>query len=348
MADINKNFQEEILAPSRPVSLDLVRNKGFQIIDVRSPGEFQQGTIPGAVNIPLFDDDERGVIGTLYRHAGHGEAVTKGFELVERNLATLVESFQPYRRETIVIFCARGGMRSRSVVNLLKQYGYSVFQLEGGYKKYRHDILARLESFAPKLIVLHGLTGCGKTRILQELDNSIDLEDLACHRSSLFGAIDREPRNQRAFESHLVQTLEFLDTEPYFIEGESRKIGRVFIPAPLAMAMKRGIFVLVNCSLETRIRRIIADYPVEDEKTLEQIETILNSLRQKMGNRAVDTMCSYLRQGRLEELVRQLLVDYYDRRYGNCMSEYSYALEISSEDISEAADRLREFRISLA
>ncbi|BCL62827.1 tRNA 2-selenouridine(34) synthase MnmH [Desulfomarina profundi] len=345
MADLKKNFQEAILAPSRPVSLDFARNKGFRIIDVRSPGEFQQGTIPGAVNIPLFDDDERGVIGTLYRHAGHGEAVSKGFELVESNLATLVESFQPYRGETIVIFCARGGMRSRSVVNLLERYGYSVFQLEGGYKKYRHEILARLESFAPKLIVLHGLTGCGKTRILQELDNSIDLEDLARHRSSLFGAIDREPRNQRAFESHLVQALESLGPEPYFIEGESRKIGRVFIPGPLAMAMKHGVLVLVKCSLETRVKRIIADYPVEDEKTLEQIETILNSLRQKMGNQAVNTMCSNLRQGRLEELVRQLLVDYYDRRYGNCMSDYSYSLEISSENISQAARRLQEFRI---
>ncbi|WP_457577554.1 tRNA 2-selenouridine(34) synthase MnmH [Desulfomarina sp.] len=339
-------FREAILAPSKPVSLELVRKQeeDFRIIDVRSPGEFRKGTIPGAVNLPLFDNDERSIIGTLYRHAGHGEAVARGFELVEENLASLVRSFRPYKKEKIVIFCARGGMRSRSVVNLLEQNGYSVFQLEGGYKKYRHDVLSRLENFAPKLIVLHGLTGCGKTRILQKLDNGIDLEDLARHRSSLFGAIDRQPRNQRAFESHLVRVIDTLGEEPYFIEGESRKIGKVFIPRPLAMAMKNGIFVLVKCSLETRVRRIIADYPVEDEKTLQQIELILNSLRQKMGNRAVDTMCSNLRQGRLEELVRQLLVDYYDKRYGNCMSDYHYVLELSSENISQAADRLREFR----
>jgi tRNA 2-selenouridine synthase len=346
----NNTFREAILAPSRPVPLELVREQeeDFRIIDVRSPGEFSKGTIPGAVNLPLFDDDERGIIGTLYRHAGHGEAVDRGFELVEKSLASLVRSFRPYRDKKIVIFCARGGMRSRSVVNLLERYGYTAYQLEGGYKKYRHDTLARLEKFSPKLIVLHGLTGCGKTRILQKLDNAIDLEGLAHHRSSLFGAIDRQPRTQRAFESHLVRTIDSLGKEPYFIEGESRKIGKVFIPQSLAMAMKNGIFVLIKCSLETRIRRIIADYPVEDEKTLEQIEIILNSLRQKMGNRAVDTLCSNLRQGRLEDLVRQLLTDYYDKRYGNCMSDYSYVLELSSENILQAAERLRGFRASLA
>lgn len=330
---------------SRSVTLEGALENHHQIIDVRSHKEFAEGSIPEAINIPLFDDDEREIIGILYRHAGHSEAVGRGFELVEKKLSVLVNLFLPYKNKgmTITIFCARGGMRSRSVVNLLEQSGYKASQLEGGYKKYRHDVLTKIDRFRPGLIVIHGLTGTGKTRILQELDNAIDLEDLAQHRSSLFGAIDRTPRNQRAFDSHLVQIIQSLGEEPYFIEGESRKIGRVFIPKSLAMAMKEGIYVRVNCSIETRIRRIIADYPVADENTLYELEKILNSLRQKMGHREVDRLCMLLKKGNFEDLVRTLLLDYYDKRYSNCMSDYRYKLELSSEDINAAVVQLTTF-----
>lgn len=332
---------------SRAIPLEQAVENLYQIIDVRSRKEFSEGSIPGAVNIPLFDDDEREVIGTLYRHAGQSQAVEKGFTLIEKKFSALVESFLPYRNTPLAIFCARGGMRSRSVVNLLEHFGYEAYQLVKGYKQYRHDIIKCLDSFRPRLIVVHGLTGTGKTRILQELDNTIDLEDLAQHRSSLFGAIDRIPRKQKEFESLLVETVRSLGEPPYFIEGESRKIGGVFIPKPLALAMKEGIFVRVNCSMETRIKRIIEDYPVADENTLAQLEQILNSLRQKLGHKKIDRLCSLLRKGTLEELVRSLLLDYYDKRYGNSMSDYCYALELSSENISTAAAQLEDFRSSL-
>ncbi len=332
---------------SRVVTLEKAVEDSHQIVDVRSHKEFLEGSIPGAVNLPLFDDDERGVIGTLYRHAGHLQAVDKGFELVEKKFSSLVESFLQYKDRPLTIFCARGGLRSRSIVNLLEHFGYESYQLEGGYKQYRHNIIEFLDGFRPRLIVIHGLTGTGKTRVLQELDNAIDLEDLAQHRSSLFGAIDRIPRKQREFESFLAESVRFLGESPYFVEGESRKIGRVFIPKSLAMAMKEGICVKVNCSIETRIKRIIEDYPVADENCLAQIEQILNSLRQKMGNTKIDRLCTLLRKGNFEELVRTLLLDYYDKRYSNSMSDYSYELELSSEDISEAAAELEGFRASL-
>ena len=332
---------------NRVIGLDEAQATGHRIIDVRSAGEFVTGTIPGAINIPLFDEDERGVIGTIYRHGGHAQAVDQGFEYVEKKLAALVDFFELFRDQPLAICCARGGMRSLSVVNLLARAGFTACQLKGGYKEYRRDVLERLESFQPRLIVIHGLTGTGKTRILQRLKRAIDLEDLAGHRSSLFGGLDRQPSNQRTFESRLAETIATLGEEPYFIEGESRKIGRVFIPKPLAQAMKRAVLVNIHCSLETRIARIIEDYPVTDGEILQQMDAILRSLKQKMGAELVERMCGLLREGKLPELVRILLVEYYDKRYGKSMSEYQFALDISAEDIDAAAARLEEFRRSL-
>ncbi len=329
---------------NQSIQLEEALARGHQIVDVRSAGEFLAGSIPGAVNVPLFDDDERSVIGTIYRHGGHEQAVDQGFLYVEKKLSELLSAFQPFQARPVTIFCARGGMRSLSVVNLLNQADFMAFQLAGGYKRYRHNVLDRLDHFQPKLIVIHGLTGTGKTRILQQLDPAIDLEDLAGHRSSLFGGLDRQPSSQRSFESRLVLAIGSLGREPYFIEGESRKIGRVFIPQPLAVAMQNAVLVNVHCSLETRINRIIEDYPVTNAAMRNQIEAILKSLKQKMGGSQVDEMCLLLRNGQLPELVRLLLVDYYDKRYSRGMSNYQYALELSSEDIDAAAVRLAEFR----
>ena len=337
-----------ILAKTAPV-LDLQQAlaTGHCIIDVRSAAEYSGGTIPGAVNIPLFDDDERGAIGTLYRHGGHAQAVEAGFLFVEKKLAELLSAFQPFCSRPLAICCARGGMRSLSLVNLLNQAGFTAGQLRGGYKAYRRDVLLRLESFAPRLIVIHGLTGTGKTRILQRLSPAIDLEELAGHRSSLFGGLDRDPSNQRTFESRLAEKIASLGEEPYFIEGESRKIGRVFIPKPLAVAMKEAVLVNIHCRLETRIQRIIEDYPVSDAEIRQQIEGILRSLKQKMGVEQVEQMCSLLHRGELPELVRILLLEYYDKRYGKSMSDYRFALDLSAEDIDEAAARLEAFRRTL-
>jgi tRNA 2-selenouridine synthase len=333
---------------SRRIPLEEALAGGHQIIDVRSAGEFIAGTIPGAINVPLFDDDERSVIGTIYRHGGHEQAVEQGFDYVQKKLSELLAAFQPFASNPLTVCCARGGMRSLSVVNLLLQSGYQAFQLEGGYKAYRHNVLSRLDNFQPKLIVIHGLTGSGKTRILRKLTSAIDLEDLAEHRSSLFGGLDRTPSNQRTFESRLAQVIGSLGKEPYFIEGESRKIGRVFIPQPLAKAMQEAVLVKVDCRLETRINRIIEDYPVADVAMRKRIENILKSLRRNMGNNQVEKMCMLLRNGQLHELVRILLVEYYDKRYSKSMCDYRYQLELSSESIDEAVAGLAEFRSTLS
>ncbi len=335
----------EILAgDATQIGVEDALAKGYLLIDVRSFEEFSHGTIPGAVNVPLFDEDERSVIGTIYKHGGHEQAIDRGFGIVEEKLAELLGAFEEYAGRKIAVFCARGGMRSLSVVNLLNQTGYEACQVIGGYKKHRHDVLDRLEQFTPELIVIHGLTGTGKTRILQKLEDNIDLEELAMHRSSIFGGLDREPSNQRDFESKLALSIVKLNREPYFIEGESRKIGRVFMPKPLAIAMKKGILVNVHCRLETRISRILEDYPVETLERIDQFEIILTSLKQKMGSSKVEQMIDLLHKKQIAELVRILLVEYYDKRYKKSMSNYSFALDLSSENIAEAAAELQSFR----
>lgn len=309
--------------------------------------ESKGGSIPGAVNVPIFDGDERSLVGTIYRHVGKEPAIAKGFEVVEQKIHDLLKALDSYRGERLAVFCARGGMRSRSMVNLLNRSGFRAFQVEGGYKKYRTGVLEALETLRPGLIVIHGLTGTGKTRILHHLSPAIDLEGLAGHRSSLFGAIGLNPSNQRTFESGLAHVAEELGEEPWFIEGESRKIGRVFMPKSLAEAMKEAVLVRVDCSIETRISRIIDDYQIEDQKTLDEVETILRSLKRSLGAKTVEELCSLLKQDRLRDLVRILLLEYYDKRYSRSMSDYHYQLELSSEDIEEAATQLQEFRQTL-
>lgn len=329
---------EDILAFSAAITGD------YRIVDVRSPGEYRDGSLPGAINLPIFDNDERSLVGTIYRHGGRDAAIDTGFDLVQARLDQLLAGFAPYRGERLAVFCARGGMRSRSVVNLLRQNGFEAWQLTGGYKQYRQQLLTTLAGFMPPLIVLHGLTGTGKTRLLQRLPEVIDLEDLAQHQSSLFGGINRQPRSQKWFDSHLHQVICRLGLPPYFIEGESRQLGSIYLPAGLAQAMKDGRLVLVTASLATRVARIVEDYPLQDDQAVRQVETILQSLKRRLGGPLVATLCRLLHQDRLAELVEILLLEYYDKRYLNLLDSYRYDLRVSSEDLDEAAALLADAR----
>ncbi|PIE73253.1 MAG: tRNA 2-selenouridine(34) synthase MnmH [Deltaproteobacteria bacterium] len=341
-------LQREILRESEMVvAYREALDSGYLLVDVRSAAEFHRGALPGAINIELFDSDERAHIGTIYKHGGQTRAIEQGFACVEAKLEGLLLDFEPYKNRTIAIYCARGGMRSRSVVNLLRLKGYSAFQIEGGYKSYRQEVLDFLAHFRPRLIVLHGYTGVGKTRIIQGLKESIDLEELAQHRSSLFGGLDRKPSTQCTFETRLHEAALAIGDEPFFVEGESRKIGRVYIPTAFARSMKEAVLVNIDCSLQTRIARIVEDYPIKDERQRGEIEAILLSLKQKLGRVLVEKMCDFLQKDQLNELVHILLVEYYDKRYAMSMRDYTFALQISSENIAEAITTLNHYRKTL-
>jgi len=312
---------------------------------VRTAEEFAKGSIPGARSFPLFDDLERAEIGTIYKQVGRDAAVVKGLEFFEPRLQQFLLTLSAIKSQQLVVYCARGGMRSASVVRLLQENGFSVSQMQGGYKYYRQFVLRQLENPVPPLIVLHGKTGVGKTLLLEKLPDHLDLEGLAQHRSSLFGAIHKIPRTQKDFEALLVQKLSELPEDLFlFVEGESRKVGQVFIPQTFANAMKSGKLVLLSAELETRISRIVEEYNICDAKSIQQIDSILQSLKVALGKVKVEQLRLWLKQGKIENIVHMLLVDYYDPRYQHSMSGYDFALELSAEDLSQSAEELITFR----
>ena len=320
-------------------------------MDVRAPTEFAKGAIAGAVNIPLFSNLERADIGTIYKHRGREDAIRQGLAFIGPRLEAFAEAFAPYRERNLVVYCARGGMRSNAVVTFLGALGFRVQQLPGGYKAYRNHLPAALERrVPPRLVVIHGQTGVGKTALLGELPNALDLEGLARHRSSLFGGVNLKPRTQQHFEAHLLRALEGLDpARPVWVEGESRKVGQVVLPEGLRRAMRDATCVLVTASVPTRVRRIIAEYGGgRDAATLEQLVAALERLRGFFGAEETARLAALVRAGELAPVVETLLLRYYDPRYRHAMRHYRYALEVSSEDLPAAAAELRRFGAQVA
>ena len=315
------------------------------LIDVRTAQEYEKGSIPDAFNYPLFDNLERAEIGVIYRKIGKNAAVVKGLEFFEPRIQQFLSSLTDLKSKRLVVFCARGGMRSASVVRLLQYQGFQAAQLQGGYKSYRSYVLRQLRKPVPPLIVLHGRTGVGKTLLLKKLPDHLDLEEFAGHRSSLFGAINKMPQTQKNFEALLAKKiLELPNTRPVFIEGESRKVGKVFIPQSLAEAMKYGTLVLLQASFDTRIRRIVEEYKICDEQTFLQTDSILQSMQKVLGKKKAEQLRQWLRKGEFENIVHVLLEEYYDPRYQHAMRMNEYALKLSAEDLNSAAEKLVQFR----
>ena len=313
------------------------------VVDVRAPGEFAKGAIHGAVNLPLFEDAERAEIGTLYKMMGKDKAIHRGLEMLNPRLAEYAERFAPYLGRRVVVYCARGGMRSESVVALLQAIGHDAVQLPGGYKAFRNFALEVMEhGLPPRLIVIHGCTGTGKTLLLQRLPNHLDLEDLAQHRSSVFGGIHLQPRTQQHFEAHLVSALAGLDyTRPVWVEGESRKIGDVFMPDALRVAMDAAPCVLVEASMEVRVARIIAEYGQITDVAKTEGVAALRTLTPLLGRDQVEHMAEQVMRGELAPVVETLLRGHYDKRYTHAMRNYRFGLRLSSDGLDDAVAQLR-------
>ncbi|MBC8328167.1 MAG: tRNA 2-selenouridine(34) synthase MnmH [Planctomycetes bacterium] len=342
-------------------------------MDLRSPREFAEDHLPGAVNVPLFDDRQRAVVGTLYAKESADAAYEAGLEMVEERLAGLLEevldvpvaadAWRPRFRELtawgrdgrfqeavewtapdplpaspIVLNCWRGGMRSRSVVALLQALGERrAVHLSGGYKAYRAWVRQRLVELEPTmpLIVLRGPTGVGKTRILAAIEReapgtTIDLEGFAQHRSSVLGDVGLAPVSQKAFETALIARLAQLGPPPWFVEGESRKVGDAVVPEPLFEAMEAAVQVRIDGSLEHRVGVLAADYLPTQEHASE-LRDRLPFLEKRLGKKWTGQLSAWLDQGDWRRVAEVLLERYYDPRYGHHDQRRRWALEIDAE-----------------
>lgn len=290
-------------------------------LDVRSPLEFAVDHIPGAVNVPILDDAQRAIVGTLYRQEGPAAAWERARAEVSPRLEEILAEIQERARgRSLVVYCWRGGARSQVVLEFLDHRGIPAWRLGDGYKGYRRYVRETLETMDyPPFATLYGLTGCGKTRILEILEEQgagvLHLERAANHRGSVFGGVGRgDQPSQKAFESTILASLRAVPAGTrVFIEGESRRIGRLFIPEPLFGHLRAAPRILVYDTLENRTGRILREYL--DPAGQGELRGALRHLTRRLGKTRVEGYLGLLEGGQTRELVRSLLAEYYDPLY---------------------------------
>jgi len=299
----------------------LLKSEDHLIIDVRSPLEYEKGHVPGAKNIALFTNNERSVVGTLYKQEGKQSAILQGLDLVGPKLADYIKLVKSMTdKETVFVYCARGGMRSGSFGWLLSTYGYNVIVLESGYKAYRNFIL---EQFDKQLgfIVLSGKTGTGKTLLLHKykLENKqiIDLEALACHKGSVFGGIGQEQPTQEQFENYLGFLISQFDaSQKVWIEDESRHIGKRMIPTGLWDQMRKAPLQIIEKTKKERATLLMNEYEYCSNQDLLKAVSCLDK---HLGSLRCLQAQELLNQNKRYEFCMMLL-NHYDKAY-----EFSFA-----------------------
>ena len=313
----------------------LTLSKKHPVIDVRAPSEFAQGHIPGAENIPLFSDEERRVVGTAYKQVNRESAMYKGLDFAGKKLVALAKQGEKTagNGKTLLVHCWRGGMRSKSMVWLFETMGISCYLLEGGYKSYRSFILGKFEE-PLKIIVLGGRTGSGKTDILHHLEKMgeqvVDLEGLANHKGSAFGALGEAPQpTTEQFENLLHHDLSGLDPKKLtWIEDESRNVGRCVIPGGFYQQMKKSRIVFLDISRELRAGHLVkhyAGFKAEELKAcIHKISRRLGGDRTREALEAVDS--SDFR------LTAMITLQYYDKSYMFSLEKNHKAHEVLKSD----------------
>ncbi|MDP4091336.1 MAG: tRNA 2-selenouridine(34) synthase MnmH [Bacillota bacterium] len=320
-------------------------------IDVRSPGEYEEATIPGAVNIPLFSDEERHTIGYVYVNESVERAKYMGIEAVSKKLPQIFMEVTKLKDKSkkLVFFCARGGMRSGSICALLNSIGEESFKLSGGYKGYRSFINEQLPKVNEGIayVVLHGKTGCGKTQMLRDLEEKgcdiLDLEYAANHRGSLLGTVGLgRQRSQKAFESIIYESLKNRKSNLVIVEGESKRIGNVIVPDYIFKSMEKGIHVLVEGSMEYRKNIIITEYTRYGSSKSEILEG-LECLKRYISSERIDGFKRSICSEDFESVAEDLMLKYYDPMYMNEIKKYSYGLVLDKDDIGENSSALEQW-----
>ena len=340
--------------------IDFIDSEGL-IIDVRSPDEYYKGHMPNSINIPLFDNEERALIGKKYKNAGRKKAVIEGLQIVERKMDILINKLRTLvqlsdeillekksKEINLKVYCARGGMRSQSISWLLKILNIKSISLIGGYKTYRKYVL---DSFCQKrrFIVIGGKTGAGKTKIINLMRyeglQTIDLERLACHRGSTFGGLGmkNQPSNEQ-FENLISDKLRtFNNNEKIYLEDESGNIGKCRIPHELFKLMKSSPRIEIQNSEKNRIEELIKTYSIySQEKLKESVERISRRLGPQRTKKALQNIDT-----KNWENVCKALLDYYDKCYEYELNNRKniYSIDISDKNYESIIYSIKNMRI---
>ena len=306
--------------------------KDYVILDVRSPGEFKKGQIPGALNLPVFSDEERVRVGTLYKRRSSEVAFLEGLDFIAPKLRFFVEEAKrlaPYKK--ILIHCWRGGLRSQSMAVLLEAAGFSCRILEGGYKAYRTYCREELLDKDARLILVGGKTGSGKTVILHELMNLqeqvIDLEGLANHKGSVFGMLGQEQQpTQEQFENNLYECFSTFDLKKrIWIESESQSIGHAFIPHGVFKKFRESPIFVVERTSKQRINRLVNDYGQFRKKDL---INAFKKIEKRLGGQHLKAALEAIEVGDAERACT-IALSYYDKAYSRSTMNNGFTMATS-------------------
>lgn len=327
----------------------LAFNKKVPVIDVRTPAEFEQGHIPGAFNFPMFDNEERIVVGTLYKQKSRMDAVLEGTRFVGKKLHWYIEEAQKIAKsKTLRVHCWRGGMRSEGIGWLLSAAGFEVHLLNGGYKAYRHFIKEEFNKKA-HIIILSGMTGSGKTEILTEIkklgEQVVDLEALANHKGSAFGALGQPPQPTiENFGNDLYEIWKEFDlSKPIWLEDESMFIGRVVIPQELFSQMTSSPVIKVQMPLDLRIQRLLTEY---SNFSKEELYTSFEKIIKRTGTEDFNHAIKSLNEDNFEKAAG-IALKFYDKAYLNQLSkrkpETIFQIDINNDDPLNTAKEILNF-----
>ncbi|MBN1143815.1 MAG: tRNA 2-selenouridine(34) synthase MnmH [Bacteroidales bacterium] len=323
----------------------LFRSRECPVIDVRSPGEFEHGHIPGAINLPLFSNEERSAVGTLYVNRGSKDAMMKGLEIVGPKMKEYAEfALRIAPRREALMHCWRGGMRSNSMAWLFNTTGVKTHTLTGGYKSYRTYVRNYL-STPLKLVVIGGMTGSGKTDVLEYLESQgeqiVHLERLARHKGSVFGGVGMplQPTTEQFENDLFARIVELNPLKPVYVENESILIGRVFIPRPFFEQMSVAPLVNLCVPFNRRVLQLVNTYTQGDRQLLvEGVKRIERRLGMENTARAIEL----IENGNMTAAV-EIVLKYYDRMYARTKKIQNLKvmeMKIEQESVREIAERV--------
>ena len=304
---------QEALAKQREHPADSI------LVDIRTPKEYKEGHVMGALSIALMDDFQRHIIGLTYHQESKDAAIAKGWEIFSPLVGRYLSQYDVHKGKTVYVYCWRGGMRSRIVVNVLNKNGFDAVQIAGGYKTYMNEIIWKglkdfEKEYKPRFVVLFGNTGTRKTEILKKLDEQglpvIDLEGLAGHRSSLYGGVDLEQKSQKMFSILLYNKLDELKDSKYiFVEGEAHKVGDIHLPLFILKKINNEVKIRVRATIETRIHHLKLEY-LKTEDSVRQLHEATDLVAKFTGKKNADMLHQLLDNGDYDGFTEWLLVNY--------------------------------------